>query len=143
MMVISRHRLPGPYRHLLTGLWAAPGGLLLLAVVVGAGQPAALLDLRLLIPLLISLLPAIYIWQEGVDVLPGGIRRRVHLPRYYSYESLEMYDYDQRPGRRLLTLWDAHGQRALECHAAHLTAFPLLLCALHDHLRDRRCPPNS
>jgi hypothetical protein len=116
--------------------------LLAAALLLGTGDLPALLDLRLLLPLLIGLLPAVYIWQEGVDVLPGGLRRRVHLPRYYPYRALAMYTYDPRPGRRLLTVWDEQGRLALQCHVAHLTDFPVLLRALHHHVRDRCWPPN-
>ncbi len=140
--VLSRHRLPRPWRHLLVIGWLAPGSLLLAALAIGTGNVSALLDLRLIVPLLISLLPALYLWQEGVDVLPDGLRCRVHLPRFYAYNMLDTYDYDQRSGRRLLTIWDSHGRRALECHAAHLSDFPLLMGALREHLRDRPWPPN-
>lgn len=141
--VLSRHRLPRPYRQLLVGFWIAPGGLLLLALWLGTGNIPAILDLRLWIPLVFGLLPALYIWQEGIDVLPDGLRCRVHLPRFYAYNTLDTYYYDRRSGRRLLTIWDAQGRRVLECHAAHLTDFPVLLRALHKHVRDRHWPPNS
>lgn len=138
--VISRHRLPQPYRAALAALWLALPLLLIAAVVAGRGLDAALLDPRLWLPALLMGLPALYVWQEGVDIVPGGMIARVFWPRYYPFERLDSWYYDARPQRRVLTVWDDARRKALECRAAHLTDLPRLLDALKRHVRDRRWP---
>jgi hypothetical protein len=139
-VVVSRHRLPHGYRVGLTVLWVTPVVLLVATIVLSRGMTVALLDPRLLLPLAIMLLPALYIWQEGVDVLPNGIVSRVHRPRYYPYEQLDNWYYDSRPDRRVLTVWDAQNHKAIECRAGHLTDLPRLLAALKANLRNRNWP---
>ena len=139
-MVISRHRLPRLYRLSLTGLWLAPIGLLVLALLLGGGVSMALLDPRLLLPLGLMALPALYIWHEGVDVLPDGIITRVHWPRYHAYPTLDNWYYDGRPERRVLTIWTQGGCKALDCRAGHLTDWPTLVAALKANLRYRHWP---
>lgn len=134
-LVLSRHRLPPPYRLGLAALWLAPVGLLLLALVISRGVSPELLDLRLAAPLGLMALPALYVWQEGVDVLPGGIVARIYWPRYYPYRCLERWYLDDVPGERALTVWDGERRKVLECRAAHLTHLPLLLAALKMHVR--------
>ena len=128
--VISRHRLPQPYRIGLVAFWLAPLILLTGAALIGGGQARAMLDPRFLLLALLMTVPALYIWQEGVDVREDGIVRRVHVPRHYPYEYLAMWTFDSHPSRRLLTIWDARRRKILECRAAHLTDLPLLLDAL-------------
>jgi hypothetical protein len=138
--ILSRHRLPHPYRVLLAALWCAPMFLLLLAVLIGRGLSPSLLDPRFWLPLCVPLLPALYVWREGVDVLPGGIRSNLHGSRYYPYETLDNWYLDNRPERRILTVWACDGRKVLQVHAAHLTDLPRLLAALKEHLRYRNWP---
>lgn len=133
--VLSRHRLPGVYRYSITALWLTPIFLLILTIVLGRGFTSVMLDWRLILPLAIMTLPALYIWQEGVDVLPCGIRARVHVPRYYNYTALDTYFYDARADRHVLTVWDVNARKVLECRAGHLTKFPTLLASLKEHVR--------
>jgi hypothetical protein len=137
-VVLSRHRLPPHYRAALALLWLLPIAVLLLALLGAHGPSPALLDPRLL-PLLLMTLPALYIWREGVDLLQDGIVVRVHWPRHYTYDELDNWYYDARPEKHVLTVWDCDGRKALECRAV-LTGWPLLLRALHDHLRYRNWP---
>ena len=132
--VLSRHRLPGAYRYSIVALWLTPIFLLMLTILLGKGNMSTMLDLRLIIPLMIMALPALYIWQEGVDVLPCGIRARVHIPRYYTYTTLDTYYYDARADRHVLTVWDVSSRKVLECRAGHLTQFPTLLASLKEHV---------
>lgn len=138
-IVLSRHRLPPNYRAALTLLWLLPIFILLLALLGAYGPSPALLDPRLLLPLLLMSLPALYVWREGVDLLDDGIVVRVYWPRHYSYDELDNWYYDSRPQMRVLTVWDCGGRKALECRAV-LTDWPLLLRALHAHLRYRNWP---
>ncbi len=134
--VVSRHRLPACYRLPLVIVWAAPGGLLVGALAAGGASLPQLLDARLLLPLAILLVPAVFIWQQGVDVLADGIVARSHWPRFYAYERLERWSLSVcPPGSRILTIWERRGRKAFECHAAHLTGLPTLTAALADHLR--------
>ena len=71
--VLSRHRLPRTYRLSLTGLWLAPTALFLITFII-AGLERAGFDLSLLLPLVMMAVPALYVWHEGIDVLPGGLR---------------------------------------------------------------------
>ncbi len=137
--ILSRHRLPRFYRLGLAGFWLAPSAILLLVLTLRAG--VIVIDPRLLLPLLLMTLPALYIWHEGIDVLPGGIVRRVHLPRYYTYAELDTWHLDSRPGRHTLTIWNGDRRKVIECRAAHLTDLPLLLCALKENVRYRHWPP--
>ncbi|GAB4512199.1 MAG: hypothetical protein OHK0046_11350 [Anaerolineae bacterium] len=136
---MSRHRLPSPYRYLLVGLWLAPALLLLIGIFLGRGMSLAFFDPRLLLPVALMALPALYIWQEGVDVLPHGIRRRVHLPRTYTYDELSRWYLGEevlpRMTARVLIIWDQDEARVISTHAAHLTNLPVLVAALSTHLR--------
>ena len=135
--VISRHRLPKAYRYLLVALWVTPALILLVSLMVARGINLHLIDPRLLLPLIVMALPALYIWHEGVDVLPEGLRIRLHGWRYCSFDELDNWYLDTRPQRRLLTIWDQQGHKVLEIHAAHLTDLPTLLATLKDKLRYR------
>jgi hypothetical protein len=132
--MITRHRLPRFYRIGLTVLWLAPLAVFVTVMIAETGLNPALLDPRFLLPALLMCIPAIYFWQEGIDLLPDGIYRRIHLPRYYPFETIARLDYDAREDRRVLTLWDAEHQKIVECRAAHLTDFPRLLAALEEKL---------
>lgn len=138
--VLSRHRLPSIFRVSLAGLWIMPIGIFILAIVFSQGLSATLLDPRFWLPLGVMLIPALYIWHEGVDVLPSGIITRVHWPRYYTYTQLDNWYYDNRPERRTLTVWDGRNRKVLECRAGHLTDLPKLLAALKTNLRNRNWP---
>lgn len=140
--VVSRHRLPRRYRLALAGLWLAPVGLLLAALMLGGRVSPALLDPRLLLPLALMLVPAVYVWQQGVDVLDTGIITRVHWPRYYPDRALDAWHFDGHADRRVLTIWGRTGHttcKVFECRAGHLTDLPALLAALRTRIRPRRC----
>lgn len=138
--VLSRHRLPRFYRVGLAMLWLTPIALFIATILVSHGFSFAVFDVRFLLCLLLMSLPALYIWREGVDVLPGGLRVRIHIPRTYAYDELDNWYFDGRPDKRVLTVWDAQNQRVLECRAGHLTDLPRLLSALKEHLRYRNWP---
>jgi hypothetical protein len=109
-------------------------------IVFSRGFTVALLDPRFWLPLGVMVIPALYIWREGVDVLSSGIVRRVHWPRYYPYQQLDNWYYDSRPDRRVLTVWDLNNRKVLECRAGHLTDLPKLLDALKSNIRNRNWP---
>ena len=138
--VLSRHRLPRMYRVSLSVLWITPIAILTAAIIFSQGLTAALLDPRFWLPLAIMFIPAIYIWHEGVDVTPSGIIARVHSRRYYSYQQLDNWYFDNRSDRRILTVWDGDNRKVLECRASHLTNLPKLLAALKINLRNRQWP---
>ena len=91
-----------------------------LALLISQGITFAALDPRLLLPLLLMALPALYVWREGVDVLPGGLMTRSFWPRYYTYTHLDTWYVDWRPHRHLLTIWDAHQRKVFESRTGHL-----------------------
>lgn len=138
--VISRHRLPPRYRLGLAALWLVPPLLLVATPLVVRGFDRTLLDPRLWLPLLVMALPALYIWQEGVDVRADGIVARFFWPRFYAYPHLDTWVYDSHPRRRVITVWNVSGRKVLECRAGHLTDARLLLDTLHRHVRNRRFP---
>lgn len=138
--VISRHRLPHPYRAALTALWLTPPLLLTLTLLLARGIDPALLDPRLWLPLAALALPALYIWQEGVDVRADGIVARVFWPRFHPYTRIDNWYFDAHPRRRVITVWNADNRKLLECRAAHLTDVHLLLDTLHRHIRNRQFP---
>lgn len=137
--ILSQHRLPRLYRLGLAGLWLAPIGLFVLTFLLSRGLTAGLLDPRLLLMFGVMALPALYIWREGVDVLPEGIRINVHVPHYYAYSSLDNWYYDARGDKRVLTVWNTDTHKVLECRPV-LTDWPQLLRALKDNLRYRNWP---
>jgi hypothetical protein len=139
-LILSRHRLPHPYRILLTVLWVTPSSILFLTLLVQHGLTASLLDPRFWLPALVMCLPALYVWREGVDVLSTGIIARVHIPRYYPYTTLGTWYLDSRPDKRVLTVWDTHSRKVLECRPGHLTDLPTLLAALKANVRYRNWP---
>ncbi len=133
--MVTRHRLPRFYRIGLTVLWVAPLAVFVAAIIAEKGLSPALLDPRFLLPALLMTAPALYFWQEGIDVLPDGIYRRIHFPRYYPYTAIARLNYDARDDRRVLTLWDSDEQKIVECRAGHLTDFAALLAALEEKLK--------
>lgn len=128
--VLSRHRLPAPFRHLLTCLWLAPLCLFTLALLLAHGVTPALLDPRYLLLLAIMSIPAWVVWREGVDVLSGGIVHRAHLPRFYAYHELETWRLDRSAEGQILLIRSFAGDIVLATHARHLTDLPVLLDAL-------------
>lgn len=138
--ILSRHRLPRVYRVSLAVLWLAPIVIIVLVSVFQWGFTLALLDPRFVLPLVLMTVPALYIWHEGLDVLASGIVRRIHVPRYYSYHSLETWYFDRREERHTLTIWDAENRKIIECRAGHLTDLPDLLDALKENVRYRHWP---
>jgi hypothetical protein len=139
--VLSRHRLPNPYRYLLTGLWLTPLALLICAVCIGRGFSPAIFDPRFLLPLGLMSVPALYVWQEGVDVLAGGVKVRVYWPRYHAFTRLEGWHITWRHEGRILTIWARGDLTVLQCHTAHLSGLPVLLKALAANVRPDSSAP--
>ncbi len=129
--VIQRHRLPRPYRVLLPLFVLLPAPIFLIAILIGRGFSTALFDPRFWLPLCVALIPAVYWWREGVDVLETGIIRRIHIHRYYAFADLKDWAFLSRDG--VLVVWDQRGDKALECRQ-NLTDFPDLLNTLRSHI---------
>ncbi len=134
---VSRHRLLPRYRISLVIGWVTPVALLLLTVILSRGLSFHVIDPRFWLPLLIMLLPALYVWREGVDVLPEGLFIRFHWPRYRAFADLDSWHLDSPPEGRLLTIWDQDHHKALEVHTAHLTDCQVFIATLRDYLRYR------
>lgn len=134
--VLSRHRLPPAYRWGLMLGWLGTPGLMLVTLLARHGLPNGL-EPRALIPLLLMTIPAFYIWREGIDVLPGGLRVWQFWPRHLPDTQLESWTFDDRPNRRVLTVWDSSDRKLLEFRAGHLTNLPALLAALKTRARWR------
>jgi hypothetical protein len=132
--VVSRHRLPAPYRVLLAGLWLCPVGLVLAAIIIARGFTLALFDPRFVLALLLLAFPALYVWQQGVDVTRRGIITRMRWPRHYRYQQLTGWEVEQRRQGRILIIQDRQKRSVLAVHTAHLSDFPLLLQALQNNL---------
>jgi hypothetical protein len=133
--VITRHRLPPRYRIGLTVLWVLPLLIFIIAIIAETGINPDLLDPRFLFPALLMIAPALYFWQEGIDVLPDGLYRRIHIPhQFYSFEVMARWHYDRREDRHVLTIWDVQNQKIVECRAGHLTDFPALVEILEERL---------
>ena len=138
-VVLTRHRLPRFYRVGLTVMWIVPLLIFILAIIIGTGINPALLDPRFVLPALLMIAPALYFWQEGIDVLPHGLYRRIHIPHhYYAFDEMADWDYDPREDRHVLTIWDVQNQKIVECRAGHLTDFPTLLEILEKRLSKPR-----
>jgi hypothetical protein len=138
--ILSRHRLIHPYRVALVAAWVMPTCLFIITIVLSRGLSLSLLDPRFLLPALLMCSPALYVWREGVDVLPEGIIARVFIPRYYPFASLGTWYLDSRPNKRVLTVWDVDNRKVLECRPGHLTDLPTLLKTLKAHVRYRNWP---
>ena len=130
-IVLSRHRLPQPYRSLLALLWVTPT--ILLGVVLAASHGARAIDARVLALMVVMLIPGLYVWREGIDTTPNGIICRIHRTRRYRYGMLTDWDYREKAG--VLRVWDETGDLALECYAAHLTAFEALIVTLQTRIK--------
>jgi hypothetical protein len=128
------------YRWGLMVLWLLPGILFLLVILINWGFTLAVFDPRFWLPLLLMAVPALYVWREGVDVLPDGLLTHVFWPRYYPYAHLDTWYIDQHPQRHVLTIWDAQHQKVFEARTGHLTDLPLLLAALKSYIRYRHWP---
>ena len=134
---LSLHRLPPFYRRALPALGLILPALLLITILAAVGPSVSLFSPRLWIPLLIMALPAAYWWQEGVDVCPTGLRRRIHVRRFMPYSEIAAWAYDARAGVRVLRVFDSEHRISLECRAAQLTNFEALLAALQTCVPDR------
>ncbi|MCL4248578.1 MAG: hypothetical protein KJ065_10575 [Anaerolineae bacterium] len=130
-IVLSRHRLPQPYRSLLALLWMSPT--ILLGVTLALTHGLRAIDARLLTLMVVMLVPGLYVWREGIDTTPNGIICRIHRTRRYRYGMLTDWDYRENAG--VLRVWDETGNLALECYAAHLTAFEALIVILQTRIK--------
>ncbi|MDX2160889.1 MAG: hypothetical protein SF162_06145 [bacterium] len=134
--MISRHRIPHPLRAALALAWVAPHAVLTVALAAhlrdDPARLAGLLDVRYWVPLALLLIPAVYIWREGIDVRRGGVTTRLHVPRTLAYHELRAWRWDRRTG--IVTVWDRHGRTAFETHIAHLTQHERLIAALEQHV---------
>jgi hypothetical protein len=139
-MIISRHRLPQRYRISLAALWIAPVVLFGLAIFLSRGVTSAFFETPFLLFLAVMLLPAFYIWQEGIDVLSNGIIARMFWPRYYPYSALDNWYFDSRSDSHTLTIWDTNNCKIIECRAGHLTNLSSLLATLKANLRYQHWP---
>jgi hypothetical protein len=92
---------------------------------------SAVTDPRFILPLIVMMLPATYIWREGVDVRHDGLVIRIHVPRFAPFSEIGDWHYDRRPEVRVITLWNRRRQIILEARAAHLTHVDKLLSALN------------
>lgn len=135
--ILSRHRLPHPYRGALVALWVLPAGLLYLTLIAAHGLRAALVHPVLLLTLTGMALPALYVWQEGVDVTEQGLVIRSGGWRRRQYHELDSWYVDTRRNHRIFTVWDDNQQRVISCHTAHLTDFATLARALKARVRWR------
>jgi hypothetical protein len=135
--ILSRHRLPQPYRTTIVVLWMLPSFILFGALLVGNGFTLALLHPVLLLPLVAMGAPALYVWHEGIDVMENGLQIRIRGWRRLPYDQLDTYYVHDYHGVRLLKLWDVKNQRVLTVYTAHLTEVPTLLNTLKQRLRWR------
>lgn len=135
--VLSRHRLPQPYRATIVVLWLLPALFLFIAVAVGNGLQWGLLHPVLWLALVAMASPALYMWREGIDVTEAGLVVCIRGYRKLPYAMLDTYYLHNYRGGRVLKLWDVNNQRVLSVYAAHLTGLPLLLRALKQQLRWR------
>ena len=116
---ITRHRLIPPYRAALALMWCIPPVLLTGVLIVRANTVSSLIDPRYWLMLALMLLPALYIWREGIDVLRGGLRVNQHIPHTAPYSTLSGWRCDST--HRILTIWDDRGRIVFEMPAAHLS----------------------
>ena len=138
--IVSRHRLPAPYRGLLTLLWAAPAALLWSALLLGHGPRLALLDPRLLLLLALALLPASFIWSQGIDARRHSLHLRLAIPRRVPYAQLGTWRLFETPEGRILGLYDPDGAVLVHWHAAHLSHFAELECTLRERVPSPHIP---
>lgn len=132
--VLSRHRLPAPYRGALTLLWLLPGLLLWGALLLTRGPHTALLDPRLVLPLCLMLLPALFVWRQGIDLGQRGLWLRLSLPSYHSYDALGEWRLLCTPQGQILGIYARDESILCQWHAAHLSDPDLLLATLRQKL---------
>lgn len=132
--VLSRHRLPAPYRGALTLLWLLPGLLLAGALLVSRGPQVALLDPRLLLPLCLMLLPALFVWRQGIDLGQRGLWLRLSLPSYHAYDALSEWRLLHTPQGRILGIYARDESILCHWHALHLSDCDALLEILRQKL---------
>lgn len=130
--VISRHRLPTPYRVGLSAGWLVPIAIMLLLAIARGGL-AALREPGWITCGLLAL-PALYVWREGVDVLAGGVRVQSHGVRRYPYD--ELVGWREEGAGSVLRVWARDGQLAIEARAGHLTHFDALTDAVRANIRE-------
>jgi len=138
--VLSRHRLPQPYRLLLVCFWLLPIGLLYLSLLAAHGPTFSLLHPVLLLALVGMGMPALYVWHEGVDVTEQGLIIRCGGWRHRTYAQLDAWYVDTRPPHRIFVLWDVNNRRIVSRHTAHLTNFDTLARTLKSRIRWRGWP---
>lgn len=134
-MILSRHRLPAPFRGLLVGLWLAPLVLMGGSLMVVHGVSAVISAPPLWLALIVMGLPAVYVWHEGIDVTEAGIQVRMQGWRYRDYQALAAWALVQERDERILTVWDVHHEPIVNCHAGHLTDLPKLVNALRERVK--------
>ncbi len=137
--ILSRHRLPQPYRTLLVGGWLALPLILVVGIILGAGPSLSVFDPRFLILLALMFLPAYYVWQEGVDVYENGLSARVYVPKHYHYTSLSHWQIKMahHVNARILTIWNDEGHIVLSRHMAHLSDVTRLVDSLRLNVHQR------
>lgn len=132
--VVSRHRLPEPYRSVLVGLWLLPPCLMFAVLLIfGSAQFALLHPLTLLFLCLMSL-PALYVWREGIDVTAVGVRVRMGGWHYRPFARLRGAFITYERGTAVFTLLDENAVRVVMCPAAHLTECRRLVALLRTQL---------
>lgn len=134
---LSQHRLIQPYRVYLVSLWSLPMILLVGVTIWGSGMSLALFDPRFLVLIAGMAIPIWHFWQEGVDVHRGGIRCRVHIPRYYAYADLGCWEIKNSAQGRILQILSTENILVLSYHIAHLTESPRLCDALMENLHHK------
>ena len=137
MTVISRHRLPEPFRSILAFLWILPICLLSVTLIVQNGFSLNLFHPLMLLTVTAMALPAIYVWNEGVDVTRTGLNIRVQGWRSRTYDQLVCWTLSTYHETRILKIRDAHQQYVLNCHLAHLTDAAQLLRVLKSKVHYR------
>lgn len=135
--ILSRHRLPTRYRIALVILWCLPICLMWSALLLSHGPTWRLLHPALLMPACVMLVPAVYVWHEGIDITRRGVIVRTHAWRYHAFSQLAAWGIERRAGQRLLSIWDCKGNCVFESHTHHLTHVSQLTDVLRCHLRRR------
>ena len=107
MPVISRHRLPEPYRSLLCGLWLTPPALMFLTLIKLNGLTWAVFHPLTLLAGVLMALPAWYVWQQGVDVMPDALHIRITGWRRRTFDQLDTWTLAPNPpDEPILLVWD-------------------------------------
>lgn len=132
--VLSRHRLPAPYRGALTLLWLLPGLLLWATLLLTRGPQMVLLDPRLVLLLCLMLLPALFIWRQGIDLGQRGLWLRLSLPSYHAYDALGEWRLLHTPQGQILGIYARDTSALCLWHAVHLSDCELLQETLREKL---------